>query len=164
LSHVRYIDKTRDYYRSQGYEKPYRWAHFEEAPFQPLAKPVAESRLALISTSEIAVRSWADQSTPLERGEVGGVYSIPVETPIEDLYSHSRSYDSHATTLDDVNAFFPLTRLLELLAEGRIGALAPNAQALYTGYSQRKTRTVDAPEVLSRCRDEAVDIALLTPV
>ncbi len=164
MSHVRYIDKTRDYYRSQGYDKPYRWAQFEDVPFQPLRKTLAESRLALISTSEIADRSWADQSTPLERGEVGSVYSIPIETPVEDLYSHSQSYDSHATTLDDVNAFFPLTRLRELLATGRIGALAPNAQALYNAYSQRKTRTVDAPEVLRRCRDEAVDIALLTPV
>ena len=31
--YVRYIDKTREYYLSQGYEKPYRWAHFEDIPF-----------------------------------------------------------------------------------------------------------------------------------
>jgi hypothetical protein len=164
LSHVRYIDKTRDYYLSQGYEKPYRWAHFDEVPFQPLTKPLAESRLALISTSEIASRAWDDQSTPLERGEVGGVYAIPIETPVADLYSQSKSYDRFATTLDDVDAFFPVTRLRELVAEGRIGSLAPDAIALHNAYSQRKSRDQDAPEVLRRCQEAAVDVALMTPV
>ena len=44
MTYVRYIDKTREYYRSQGYDKPYQWAHFEEVAFQPLSKPLAESR------------------------------------------------------------------------------------------------------------------------
>jgi len=37
-SYVRYIDKTREYYLAQGYETPYRWAHFDEVPFTPLKK------------------------------------------------------------------------------------------------------------------------------
>ncbi|PPR19565.1 MAG: hypothetical protein CFH40_02253, partial [Alphaproteobacteria bacterium MarineAlpha10_Bin3] len=44
MNHVRYIDKTRDYYLSQGYDKPYRWANFDDVPFTPLNKPLAESR------------------------------------------------------------------------------------------------------------------------
>ncbi len=32
MTHVRYIDKTRDYYRNEGYDTPYRWAHFDEIP------------------------------------------------------------------------------------------------------------------------------------
>ena len=68
MSHVRYIDKTPDYYLSQGYDKPYRWANFDDVPFTLLNKPLSESRLALVSTSEIALRSWKDQRTPLEKG------------------------------------------------------------------------------------------------
>ncbi len=164
MGYVRYIDKTREYYRREGYEKPYRWAHFEDAPFTPLKKPLAESRLVLISTSEIARHSDSDQRTPLEKGELGNVYSIPSDTPLEDLYSHSLSFDKHATSLDDVNAFFPITRLQEMAAEGRIGSVAPRAIALYNAYSQRRTREVDAPEVLAQCRADAVDVALLVPV
>ena len=37
--HVRYIDKTRAYYLSQGYAKPYAWASNADAPFTPLVKP-----------------------------------------------------------------------------------------------------------------------------
>lgn len=164
MTHVRYIDKTREYYRREGYEKPYRWAHFDDAPFAPLAKPLAESRVALISTSEIAQRSADDQRKWFEKDEIGNVYSIPSDTPLDDLYSQSLSFDKYATSLDDVNAYFPITRLHELAAEGRIGGVAPNAHALFNAYSQRRTREVDAPEVLDRCRADGVDVALMVPV
>ena len=148
MEHVRYIDKTREYYKAQGYEKPYNWAHFDDVPFTPLKKPLKESRLALVSTSEVAVRTWDDQRTPLEKGETGNVYEIPSDTPAEDIYSQSKSFDRFATTLEDVNAFFPVTRLKELQAEGRFGSLAPTLYGVYNAYSQRKTREVDAQEVL----------------
>ena len=164
MTYVRYIDKTRDYYLREGYEKPYRWAHFDDAPFTPLRKPLAESRLVLVSTSEIARRSDSDHRTPLEKGEVGNVYTMPSDTPLDDLYSHSLSFDKHATSLDDVNAFFPITRLHEQVGTGRVGSIASNAIALYNAYSQRRTREVDAPEVLALCRADAVDAALLVPV
>jgi len=164
MGYVRYIDKTREYYKREGYEKPYRWAHFEDAPFTPLKKPLAESRMVLISTSEIARRTDEDQRTPLEKGELGNVYTIPADTPLDQLYSHSLSFDKHATSLDDVNAFFPIARLQETVAEGRVRSMATNAIALYNAYSQRRTREVDAPEVLRQCRDDAVDVALLVPV
>ncbi len=164
MGHVRYIDKTREYYLSQGYAKPYRWANFKEVPFTPLKKPLAESRLALVTTSEIALRTWDDQRTPLEKGEAGNVYSFPSDTPIGDLYSQSRSFDKHATTLADVNAYFPVTRLQEMQAAGRFASLAPSAHGVYNAYSQRRTRESDAPELLRRIRDEAVDVVLLTPL
>ncbi|MEM9682059.1 MAG: hypothetical protein AAF942_02230 [Pseudomonadota bacterium] len=164
MGYVRYIDRTRDYYQRQGYEKPYRWAHFEDAPFAPLTKPLSESRITLISTSEIARRSDADHRTPLEKGEVGNVYTVPTSTPLDDLYSQSTSFDQHATDLDDVNAFFPITRLREQVEEGRVGGMTDNAIALYNAYSQRRTREVDAPDVLARCRNDGVDIALMVPV
>ena len=164
MGYVRYIDRTREYYRRQGYEKPYRWAHFEDAPFTPLRKPLSESRITLISTSEVARRSDADHRTPLEKGELGNVYTVPMNTPLDDLYSQSTSFDQHATDLDDVNAFFPVTRLQEAVTDGRVGSVADNAIALYNAYSQRRTMVNDAPEVLARCRDDGVDVALMVPV
>ena len=35
MTYVRYIDKTREYYR-QGYEKPYQWAHFDNVASRSL--------------------------------------------------------------------------------------------------------------------------------
>ena len=59
---VKYIDRTRDYYLSQGYKKPYQWAHFDDVPFTPLSKPLSESRVTLVSTSDVAVRSADGES------------------------------------------------------------------------------------------------------
>ena len=164
VSYVRYIDKTRAYYLAEGYDKPYQWAQYDEVPFTPLKKPLADSRVALISTSEIASRTWEDQRTPQEKGEIGNVYGVPTDTPVQDLYSRTHSYDMNATTLEDVNSYFPVTRLQELEAQGRIGSLAPTAYGVYNAYSQKKTILTDAPEVLRGCREEGVDVALLTPV
>ena len=164
MGHVKYIDKTREYYLSQGYDKPYRWASFDDAPFAPLKKPLAESRLALISTSQIAVRNQVDLPTNPEADNSRNVYSIPTDTPVEDLYSRSHSFDKHATTLEDINAYFPVTRLWEFEAAGRIASLAPSAHNVFTAYSQRLTSEADAPQLLARLRDEAVDVVLLTPV
>ena len=164
LSYVRYIERTKAYYQAEGYDKPYQWANYDDVPFTPLKKPLAESSLALVSTSEIASRRWKDQRLPLERGEAANVYGVPVDTPVEELYSRTDSYDMNATTLDDVNSYFPVTRLQELAEAGRIGSLAPTAYGVYNAYSQSKTIGTDAPEVLQGCRDEDVDIALLVPV
>ena len=45
---VSYIDKSREFYAAQAYERPYRWARNDESPFTPLAKPLSESRLGLV--------------------------------------------------------------------------------------------------------------------
>jgi len=82
----------------------------------------------------------------------------------EQLYSRSEHYDRYATTLDDVNAYCPVTRLRELVAERRIASLAVRFHGVYTSYSQRVTIERDAPEVLRRCREDGVDVVLLTPV
>ncbi len=163
--YVRYIDKTREYYLSQGYEKPYRWAHFEDIPFAPLRKPLAQCRVGLATTSDIAVaseRDGKDKHDPLAM--VGNVYSIATDMPIERLYSRNEHYDRYATSLDDVNSYCPITRLREFAAAGRIDSFAPNFYGVYTAYSQRVTIERDAPEVLRRCIEDQVDVALLTPV
>jgi D-proline reductase (dithiol) PrdB len=163
--HVRYIDRTRDYYLSQGYAKPYEWAHFDDVPFAALSRPLSECRAALVSTSDVGVRS-PDGTGRDKRNEllVGNAYCIATDTPVERLFSRQEHYDIHATHLDDVNTYFPVTRLQEKVAEGRLGSLAPRCHGVYTAYSQRRTLEIDAPVVLDRCRQDEVDVAILTPI
>lgn len=162
--YVRYIDRTRDYYLGQGYEKPYAWAHNTDAPFTPPAKPLSECRVVIVSTSDIAIHGPDGKRDRSNEFSVGNVYSLPSETPVELLYSRQEHYDQHVTTLDDINVYYPVSRLQELVERGRIGSLAPRFHGVYTGYSQRKTIEVDAPEVLRRCQEDDVDLALMTPV
>ncbi len=163
MDYVRYIDRTREYYAAEGYEKPYDWAHFDDAPFAPLEKPLAECRIALVSTSDVHFKDDAEAGGDFN-ALTGDVYSIPAETPAEKLFSRLDHFDTHATHIEDVDSYFPLTRLRELVAAGKIGSLAARAHGVFTSYSVRKTLDRDGPEVAARCREDGVDAVLLTPI
>ncbi len=165
MSYVRYIDRTRAYYAAEGYTEPYNWAHFEDVPFAKLTKPLSQCTVALISTSDVAIRQEGEAATSGDEATlIGNVYSLPSDTPEELFYTKQEHFDRVATHLDDVNSYFPITRLHEAAKAGRIGKVAARAHGVYTSYSQRKTIELDAPEVLRRCREDGVDVAVLTPV
>src|SRR5215472_13413650 len=48
---IPYLHRIRSYYQALGYGAPYEWAHFSEVPFQPLAKPLSQSRITVITTA-----------------------------------------------------------------------------------------------------------------
>ncbi len=161
MSHVRYIDKTREYYLSEGYATPYQWAQFDTTPFARPTKPLAACRVGLVTTSELAERDEPmDANAELRRDP----YSLATDVPVARFVSRKAAYDRYATTLDDVDAHVPLTHLRALVSEGRLGGLAPRFHVVYTEYSQGKTMTIDAPDVLRRCREDGVDVAVLTAI
>jgi len=165
LDHVRYIDKTRDYYLSQGYEKSYDWARNDEVAFAPLDKPLSECKVGMLSTSELAVRYDAEtEDNPITEEGFRGVYSIPADTPTERFYSRTSSFDAVATHLDDVNAYFPVDRLREAVASGRIGSIPDRLYGAYNNYSKRKVLEEEAPNALALAREDEIDALLLVPV
>ncbi len=162
-NHVRYIDKTRDYYEAEGYGKPYEWAYFDEIPFTPFAsigKALSQCRVGVVTTSEMARRGAGVEPDDPRRL----VYSLPTEISVDELYSRKAAFDRYATSLDDVDSYLPLTHLHRFVGEGRIGAVAPRFQTIHSEYSQRKTLTIDAPEILKQMREDRVDVAVLTAV
>jgi hypothetical protein len=50
-SPVPYMQRTRDYYKAIGYTTPYRWAHYLQAPFTKLNKPLSQSNIAIVTTA-----------------------------------------------------------------------------------------------------------------
>ncbi len=165
MDHVRYIDKTRDYYLKEGYDKPYEWAHFETVPFTPLPKPLADCRVGLLSTSEIAVRFDPEtEADPIKQEGFRGVYEFAADTPLDKLYSNIQSYDRHATHMDDVNSYIPIVQLRQAVADGRVGGMADRIYCAHNNYSQRKTLEQDGPAVLDYCREDGIDAVILVPV
>jgi len=163
VSHVRYIDKTRDYYRAEGYERAYEWAHFETIPFTPFAalrKPLAQCRVGLVSTGEV-IRRDVDPPPDDPRRLV---YALPTDLPAEWFQSRKAAYDRYATTLEDVDSFLPLTHLRRLADEGVIAGVTARFQVIFSEYSQRKTLTLDAPAILHQMREDGADVALLAAV
>jgi D-proline reductase (dithiol) PrdB len=164
MTDVRYMDRVGEYYLAQGYEKKYTWAHFDEVPFTPLEKPLSQSVVTLFSTSDVSLKRPQGEALSEVETTVGEVYSLPWDTPTEQLYSRQESYDRHATSLDDVNAYLPLTRLQEYTESGRIGATTASFHNINRGYSKRLMMETSAPAALARCRAEGADVAIMTPV
>ena len=152
---VRYMDRTRRYYAAQGFERPYRWARNDGTPFTAPGKPLADCTVGLITTAALYDRVESD---PRE------VASADTAKPPPRLYADDLAWDKRATHMDDLNAYCPIDRLRELAAAGRIGRLAERFHCVPTEYSQRSTIEADAPEILKRCREDGVDVALLVPL
>jgi hypothetical protein len=158
---VSYIDRTREFYSAQGYDRPYRWAHFDAVPFSGLVKPLAESRVGLLTTAS----PWRDDKP--KDGVLRGAkqpWSGPTASPPERLYTDDLSWDKEATHTDDVDSFLPIRALESLAREGRVESLAPRFYGVPTDYSQRRTVEEDAPEILRLCREDAVDVLLAAPL
>ncbi|MCY4263643.1 MAG: hypothetical protein OXE78_02150 [Gammaproteobacteria bacterium] len=152
---VPYMQRTRDYYRAQGYKKDYRWAHNQSAPFQGLGKAINESTLAVITT--------AMPDTQEGRAE-RRLYSTSSDPVPKSMYTEELSWDKVATHTRDVSSFLPLRQLGTLVEQGKLGQLASRFHSVPTTYSQRSTMEKDAPELLQRCYDDGADIALLVPL
>jgi hypothetical protein len=162
---IGYMARTRAYYAAIGYTTPYRWAHFVDAPFQPLRKPLSRSRVAIITTAAPFDPSKGDQGpgAPYNgSAKFYQVYAHDVAKPYDLRISHI-AYDRVHTTATDSNSWFPLPQLQRAASAGRIGEVAPRFFGAPTNRSHRVTLETDAPELLARCRADGVDAAVLVP-
>jgi glycine/betaine/sarcosine/D-proline reductase family selenoprotein B len=159
------MSRTRAYYDAIGYDTPYRWAHFVAAPFLPLQKPLAQSRVALITTAAPFDPNKDDQGPGAAYNGGAKFYAVYDGDTAQDhdLRISHIAYDRVHTTATDSGTWFPLPQLRRLAREGRIGELAPRFFGAPTNRSHRVTLHTDAPEILARCRDDKVDAAVLVP-
>jgi D-proline reductase (dithiol) PrdB len=162
---IAYMQRTRDWYLALGYGNPYRWAHFADVPFAPLARPLAQCTATLVTTAAPYQPDKGPQGpgAPYNASaKFYGVYSG--ETAIDhDLRIAHVAIDRRHTSMEDSGAWFPLPALRRAVRRGRVGALAPRFHGAPTNRSQRRTLEVDAPEIVARCRADGVDVALLVP-
>jgi len=129
-------------------------------PFTRPARPLAACRLAIVTTAGLHRRG----DRPFGPGEQ--TYRvIPAGTPAADLLqSHTSLGFDRVPIMRDLNVSFPVDRLRELVERGVLGGLGPNHYS-FMG-AQREVVRIEretAPEVGRRLRDEAVDLALITP-
>src|SRR5579864_9833780 len=162
---ISYMARTREYYAAIGYTTPYRWAHYVEAPFQPLKRPLADSRIAIITTAAPFDPAKGDQGPGAKYN--GGakfyaVYDGDTSKPHDLRISHI-AYDRVHTSAEDSGTWFPLPQLQRLAAMGRIGEVAPRFFGAPTNRSHRATIETDAPEILARCKADHIDAAVLVP-
>ncbi len=164
-SPVPYMQRTRDYYIAIGYTTPYRWAHYIDAPFQKLKKPLSKSRVTIISTAAQYDPSKGDQGPGAAYNGSAKFYQVySGDTSRQhDLRISHIGYDRKHTTATDSGTWFPLPQLIKAQQAGRIGEVAPRFFGAPTNRSHRVTIDTDAPEILAKCREDKVDVAILVP-
>ena len=162
---IPYLARLREYYQALGYGAPYEWAHYEEVPFQRLARPLAQCRVALVTTAAPYRPELGDQGpgAPYNaRAKFYAVYSRDAAQDHDVRISHV-AIDRQHTTAEDAGTWFPLPALRRAAEAGRIGSVAPRFHGAPTNRSIRTTLAVDGPEIVARCRADAVDAVVLVP-
>jgi hypothetical protein len=152
-THVSYIDKSREYYAASGYERPYRWARYEDVPFSRLGKPLSQSRIGVVTTADRA---------PGAAPRTAKLFAAP-NSEGGRLFTE-KSWDREATHTRDAETYLPLARLAEQVTAGHVASLSARFYGVPTDYSQRLTLEHDAPQIEAWMREDGVDVALLVPL
>ena len=158
--------RTREYYAAIGYTTPYRWAHYVDAPFQPLKKPLSRSRVTIVTTAAPYDPAKGDQGPGAKYNGGAKFYSVydGDTAKSHDLRISHIAYDRVHTSADDSGTWFPLPQLLAAGARrGGSAKSAPRFLGAPTNRSHRVTIEADAPEILARCRADKIDAAVLVP-
>jgi len=145
--------------------KAYPWRKIDPVPWAPRKKPLAECRLALVSSAGFVLPG----QKPFDESIRGGDYSfreIPGDAEVQELReSHrSESFD-HTGIHEDPNLAFPLDRARELVLRGRIGSLS-RRHLSFMGSITAPGRLIQqtAPAATQLLVEDAADVALLVPV
>ncbi|MFA7666619.1 MAG: reductase [Burkholderiaceae bacterium] len=162
---VPYMKRTRDWYLALGYDNPYVYAHYVEVPFQPLKKPLSESRVTIITTAAPYQPDKGPQGPGAPYNAAAKFYAVYSGDTSQDhdLRVSHVGIDRKHTSMEDSNCWFPLPLLREFAGRGRVGELAARFHGAPTNRSQRHTIEVDCPEIIERCREDGVEVALLIP-
>lgn len=137
-------------------------------PWAPLAKPLARSRLAMVSSA--AVARVDDRRFDVEGERENPWWGDPSyrEIPADTRAGDVRLWHLHVDTRpgeEDLDCVLPLRRAEELRAEGVLGEVAPTHYS-FMGYLLRPEEflATSVPAMIERLRDERVDAVLLVPV
>ena len=145
--------------------RAYPWRRIDPVPWTPLRKPLAQAKLALVSTAGFVATGQPPFDETIKGGD-WGFREVPGDADVRGLQeSHrSESFD-HTGIQSDPNLAFPLERARELVAAGRVGALnhrhfSVMGSITATGRFQKET----APAMAGALAADQVDVALLVPV
>ncbi|MEX2205530.1 MAG: glycine/sarcosine/betaine reductase selenoprotein B family protein [Myxococcota bacterium] len=145
--------------------RTYRWRVIDPVPWTPLRVPLARARLALVSSAGF-VLPFQEPFDERVRGGDPSFREIPFDTEPSTLVDthRSESFD-HEAMRRDPNLAFPLERVRELEARGRIGAVNQRHWS-FMGSLTAPGRFVaeSLPRMAEAAVGDGVDAALLVPV
>jgi len=136
-------------------------------PWTPLAKPLSECTVAMLSSAGIALKTDRpfDQEGERQNPWWGDpTYRVLPKTATEEDIRVYHMHINAAYAELDLNCLFPLQRLQELENNGRIGRMSPRHYSIM-GYilnpEQLLSETV--PALIRDLREDLADLVVLVP-
>jgi hypothetical protein len=150
---------------------------YDDAPFAPLRKPLADSRVGLMTSSGhfvagddpepfgIAAMTQAEAEARISEflREPPVMSRIPLEVAQGDLRVRHGGYDV-ASAQRDFNVVLPLDALRAVREAGRIGDIADPVYSFPGATSQGRLRKEALPGWVEMLQTAAIDVLLLVPV
>jgi D-proline reductase (dithiol) PrdB len=142
-----------------------RWkAESGVIPWAPARIPLPEARIALVTSAGVHLKR--DRPFDMENPEGDASFRvIPGDTALPDL-TITHDYYDHRAPDRDVNCVFPLERLRELAAAGRIGRVAPRhigTMGHILGTEARRLVSATSPAIAKLLVEDGVDYVLAAP-
>lgn len=155
---VKYMERTRRYYRAMGYKKDYVWATFEDVPFAKLKGALSDTRIGFITTARLSDKSniLADRTK--------AVWSCDINTIPPNLVTEHLAWDKDSTHTEDQESFLPIDAARGQIKQGIFASPGVRLHGVPTEYSQRKTMEEDAPQILAGLQEDGADAAFLFPL
>src|ERR1019366_3619082 len=111
-------------FATRAFLKVYPWRRIEPIPWTPLRKPLAEAKVALVTTAGLVMTDQAPFDNDIKGGDCS-FRVIPHDADVASLIDTHRSETfDHSGIQSDPNLAFPLDRLHELARDGRIGCVS----------------------------------------
>lgn len=128
---VPYRHRIRTYYQALGYGAPYRWAHYRDVPFTAVTKPLAEMRIAFITTAAPYKPDAGDQGPGAPYNSAAKFYNVLSgdTTKEHDLRISHVGIDRKHTTAEDSA---PGSRCRRCARRRRTGGSARSGRAFTT--------------------------------
>jgi D-proline reductase (dithiol) PrdB len=145
--------------------KAYQWRKIDPVPWAPLKKPLSQSKLALVSSAGFVLPDQPHFDESIKGGDPS-FREIPSGVDVKTLVETHRSGSfDHAGLQQDPNVGFPIDRVRELAASGRIGSVNHRHLSCMGSITEpgRLMRETAPPAVRVLVQDQ-VDVALLVPV
>ena len=133
---------------------------FDSPVFTPLGKPLAEARVAIV-TSAALHRPDQDRFSPVDTS-----FRALDRADRDLVLGHWSPNFDHSGFQIDLNVVYPIDRLEEMAAEGVIGDVAPRHFAFAGNQPETvsEVRLDTGPACAAELLADAVDVVVLTPV
>jgi len=138
-------------------------------PWTAFEKPLAEAKVALLSTAGISMKDDEPFDMEFERQ-----HPTRGDSSFRRLRADATSDQIEANHLHidtgyierDLNVALPLDRLRELVGEGHVGSMAATHYSImgFQGSDSSQLENESAPAIAEGMKSEEVDLVLLAPV